>query len=184
MASLLERASGIAASAAAAVGEGVNMAKDRVSTTVEGNKMLSDGGPPMEAKILTKAACQSAVQIDAIALGQLEAACKQYTEAAQLLEKQSSDSSVSTANTAEETAEFAALAAKYRERATAMEVVITTLKQSVAPTTPAMSLAESDARQILILKGKAVDVGTQVKQVADQAIADVKTKVAGEGSTA
>ena len=164
--SLVDSAKGAAAAAQA-----------RVATAQEGNKLLDDGGPPMEHKVMTKYLCSAAVQADCVAMAQCDDVAKQLVEAAASMDKAVSDPQMVAALTPAEVHEFKSLSAAYKMRAKAINDATACLKAGFF-TAPVTSPVEKDAATILIVKGKANYAKDRASDVATAAIDKANAAIA------
>ena len=158
-------------------------AQARVATAQEGNKLLENGGPPMEHKVMAKYLCAAAVQADCVAMAQCDDVAKQLLEAAAAMEKAVTDASLVAALTPAEVHEFKSLSAAYKARAKAMNDATSCLKAGFF-TAPVTSPVEKDAATILIVKGKAKYAKDRTNEVAQEAIDRANAAIAAASGPA
>ena len=143
-----------------------DQANARYETAVAGKKLLDDGGPPMEQKLVAKAAARRCVQSAVVATSQIDDVIGQYTE----LLKELNVCATNTAMTAVERAEFAALRTSYVDALSSFQHARAALSKCPPPGILSISPQEDDAISILWAQGKAQTALEHAKQVSDEAV--------------
>uniref|UniRef100_A0A7S0F9Z6 Uncharacterized protein n=1 Tax=Pyrodinium bahamense TaxID=73915 RepID=A0A7S0F9Z6_9DINO len=138
------------AQVAAAAASAASTAQERIETAQGGKKMLDEGGPEMEARLLAKKTANDAVTLDRSVVAKLADAAQIYEEAAQKM-KASADAATA-GEVPNEVPAFAKLAKDYEARAAALKVALETLGS--VPEALEISAVEQDAISILVAKGK------------------------------
>jgi len=114
-------------------------AQARVETAQAGKKLLDEGGPDMEAKLLAKKTAADAVNLDKSIVAKLADNAQIYADAAQKMKAAGGDDN-------------SALAQAYEARAQALNSALELL--TPVPNAPEITTMENDAIQILLAKGK------------------------------
>mmetsp|Transcript_102128 Transcript_102128/g.202752 ORF Transcript_102128/g.202752 Transcript_102128/m.202752 type:complete len:184 (+) Transcript_102128:83-634(+) len=114
-------------------------AQSRVQSWQAGKKMLDEGGPEMEAKLLAKKTANDAVNLDKGIVAKLSDDAQVYADAAQKMKVAGDDDN-------------SALAQAYEARAQALISALELL--TPVPSAPEITTMENDAIQILLAKGK------------------------------
>merc|ERR1719433_297131 len=133
---LKEKATAATAQVAATGAAMAAKAQERIETAQGGKKMLDEGGPEVEARLLAKKTATDAVTLDRSVVSKLSDAVQIYKEAAEKM-KASDDGK---------------LASDYDKRAKDLQAVLDKLAE--VPEAPPVSPIEQDAISILVAKGK------------------------------
>lgn len=147
-AGLGQQVSAVSGVVAAKVGEGVQKTQDRIDTAKEGKRMLDEGGPEVEGKLLAKKTGSDAVALDCSIVAKLADASRIYSDASEQLK-----ASASSAAAEGEGPGLAKLSEDYSNRAKSIAAALEILQQGL-PEVPTVSAPEKDAIGILVAKGK------------------------------
>lgn len=140
-------------------------ASQRMAQAQAGKKMLDEGGPEVEKKLLTKAHCRRTVNADTMCVGQVNDIIAQYEEAMQELTR----SLATNACTPEERYDFQQLLGLYETRLGDYKQAAQVLA-AMPPPAPFISGEEDDAVKILWAKGKARTAQERADKVMSEAM--------------
>mmetsp|Transcript_36139 Transcript_36139/g.84432 ORF Transcript_36139/g.84432 Transcript_36139/m.84432 type:complete len:196 (-) Transcript_36139:323-910(-) len=159
------------------IGSHYDAAKARANVALAAKKLLEEGGPPQEKKVIAKSDAASAVSAHAGLMAQLADVVAQYEAAAvKLGETEAMGATLS----AEEKAEFLALADDYKKVAVSLQQAQLLFPGVDQVRTPTTSPVEEDAAVILYLQHKAQDAKQHAVSVVYNAMDEYKHKARGK----